>query len=61
MDNDGNRQLEYREFLNGLNDFGMMLAKEEVQQLFSIFDKDKSGTIDFDEFLESLRVSTGLS
>ena len=43
--------------MNGLNDYGIMIPKEEMQQVFSRFDQDKSGTIDFDEFLENLRVS----
>lgn len=38
-----------------------MINKEEAQELFRIFDKDNSGTIDFDEFLATLRVSLGIS
>lgn len=38
----------------------MMINKEEAQELFRIFDKDGSGTIDFDEFLVTLRVSLGI-
>ena len=57
-DDDGNKKLDYREFVNGLNDYGIMIPKEEMQQVFSRFDLDKSGTIDFDEFLENLRVSS---
>ena len=30
---------------------------QELQELFSAFDKDGSGVIDFDEFLLALRVS----
>ena len=30
---------------------------QEVKQMFDAFDKDKSGTLDFDEFLIALRVS----
>lgn len=55
-DDDGNKKLDYREFVNGLNDYGVMLSKEEMQAVFTRFDRDKSTTIDFDEFLENLRV-----
>lgn len=54
-DDDGNKKLDYREFVNGLNDYGVMLSKEEMQAVFTRFDRDKSTTIDFDEFLENLR------
>ncbi|XP_056402559.1 calcyphosin-like protein isoform X1 [Hyla sarda] len=55
MDDDNSRSLDFKEFLKGLNDYGVMIEKSEAQQLFSIFDKDGSGTIDFDEFLVTLR------
>lgn len=38
----------------------MMIDKEEAQEIFRAFDKDGSGTIDFDEFLVKLRVSPGI-
>lgn len=38
----------------------MMIDKEEAQEIFRVFDKDGSGTIDFDEFLVTLRVSPGI-
>ncbi|CAH2296496.1 calcyphosin [Pelobates cultripes] len=55
MDDDNNRTLDFKEFAKGLNDFGLMMEKQETQEVFSIFDKDGSGTIDFDEFLVTLR------
>jgi len=57
MDDDGSRSLDIREFTKGMNDYGMMMEKDEIQDLFSRFDADGSGTIDFDEFLKHLRVS----
>jgi Ca2+-binding EF-hand superfamily protein len=56
MDDDGSRSIDFREFTKGMQDYGLMLEKEEVQTLFSRFDQDSSGTIDFDEFLKNLRV-----
>ncbi|XP_066568292.1 calcyphosine-like b isoform X1 [Amia ocellicauda] len=55
MDDDNNRSLDMKEFIKGLNDYGVILEKQEAMQLFQQFDKDGNGTIDFDEFLLSLR------
>uniref|UniRef100_A0A8C4K6F0 Calcyphosine like n=1 Tax=Dromaius novaehollandiae TaxID=8790 RepID=A0A8C4K6F0_DRONO len=57
MDDDNSRTLDFKEFVKGLNDYAMMIDKEEAQAIFQIFDKDGSGTIDFDEFLVTLRVT----
>ena len=56
MDDDGNRSLDYSEFRKGLHDYGVDMEKDEIQKLFNTLDKDHSGTLDFDEFLVSLRV-----
>ncbi|XP_056587781.1 calcyphosine-like b isoform X2 [Triplophysa dalaica] len=55
MDDDNNRTLDQKEFLKGLNDYGVLIEKEEAINLFHRFDKDGSGFIDFDEFLITLR------
>ncbi|NXD73510.1 CAPSL protein, partial [Eolophus roseicapillus] len=60
MDDDNSRTLDFKEFVKGLNDYAVMIDKEEAQEIFRIFDKDGSGTIDFDEFLVTLRVSLGI-
>lgn len=57
MDDDRSRFLDMKEFLKGLNDYGILIEKEEAKDLFEKFDHDKSGTIDFDEFLVTLRVT----
>lgn len=44
-----------QEFKKGLRDFGVDLEPHEVAELFESFDRDGSGTIDFDEFLVKLR------
>lgn len=58
MDDDNSRTLDLKEFLKGLNDYGVLIEKEEAMNLFQRFDKDGSGLIDFDEFLITLRVNT---
>uniref|UniRef100_V9L9N0 Calcyphosin-like protein n=1 Tax=Callorhinchus milii TaxID=7868 RepID=V9L9N0_CALMI len=55
MDDDQSRTLDYKELTKGLRDYGVMMEKQDIQQLFQHFDKDSSGTIDFDEFLITLR------
>lgn len=57
MDDNENRSLDFKEFLKGLNDYGLMMEKDEAAALFQLFDHDGSGSIDFDEFLVTLRVN----
>jgi Ca2+-binding EF-hand superfamily protein len=57
MDDNKNRKLELEEFRKGVTEYGLNYSKEEMKELFNAFDKDHSGAIDFDEFLEKLRVS----
>ncbi|KAF8570413.1 hypothetical protein P879_06824 [Paragonimus westermani] len=55
IDDDGNKQLSFKEFYKGCNDFGANLTKEEITEIFQSIDKDGSGFIDFEEFLKALR------
>lgn len=61
MDDDGNRQISKEEFIKGCKDFGANLSNEEVDTLFREIDRDGSGSLIFDEFLEALRVGFILS
>ena len=38
-----------------MRDFGTGFSQEECTKLFDYFDKDRSGTVDFDEFIFTLR------
>jgi len=49
--------LDYKEFRNGLREFGVQLSPAEMKDIFDSVDIDNSGTIDFDEFILALRVS----
>ncbi|BFZ16639.1 hypothetical protein BsWGS_19677 [Bradybaena similaris] len=56
MDDDENRHLDKREFAKGIHDYGLTeFDKAQIDELFQIFDKDASGSIDFEEFLIRLR------
>ncbi|XP_047661425.1 calcyphosin-like protein isoform X2 [Tachysurus fulvidraco] len=55
MDDDKSRTLDLKEFMKGLNDYGVLIEKDEAIALFQQFDRDGSGQIDFDEFLLVLR------
>jgi Ca2+-binding EF-hand superfamily protein len=57
MDDDSNKQLSLDEFRKGLTGYGLMIDEEITKKLFEQLDKDKSGSLDFDEFLQALRVS----
>lgn len=55
LDDNRNRQVDFNELLWGLKDFGIMLTEEEAKTLLTKFDKDGSGSVDFDEFIRVLR------
>jgi len=55
MDKNGNRQIDINEFYWGLKEFGVSLSEEEAMGVLKIFDKDRSGTISFEEFLRALK------
>jgi len=55
MDDDGSKTLSFEEFSKGVRDVGCQLTKDEELQLFSEFDRDQLGTINFDEFLRTIQ------
>lgn len=55
MDTDDNRRLGPEELSIGLERYGLPLSSSKIQQLIDALDKDKSGTIRFDEFLLAIR------
>jgi calcyphosin len=60
LDNNGNRQLDLRELQYGLGDFGISVDEEQAKVILQAFDRDRSGTVNFDEFLRAIRVSQHL-
>eukprot|EP00947_MAST-08B_sp_MAST-8B-sp1_P005632 g5632.t1 len=55
MDDDGSKQLSKDELYYGLRDYGVDLKPRELKVVFAYFDRDRSGTISFDEFLRGIR------
>ena len=56
MDDNGNKMLDVDDFRWGLIDYGISITKEEAQQVLNHFDRDRNGSVDFNEFLRALKV-----
>eukprot|EP00943_MAST-04B_sp_MAST-4B-sp1_P004168 g4168.t1 len=54
MDDSGDHRLSKEELKYGLKDFKVILSDDEVDIIFSYFDSDGDGSINFDEFLLGL-------
>ena len=57
MDLNKNRNLDVSELEGGLRIIGINLNEEQCAALLKHFDKDGNGTINFNEFLTTIRVS----
>ena len=55
IDDDGSRSLSFLEFRKCLNDFRVDVPPEAARTLFSAFDVNGDGSIDYDEFLREIR------
>jgi Ca2+-binding EF-hand superfamily protein len=56
MDDDGSKSLSSYEFEKAMRDFGLRVPAPEVKALFRTFDRDGSGSISFDELLQTVQV-----
>ena len=54
---DGNKKVDRSEFVVGMRENGVNLSAQEYTLLFDYFDKDRDGTVCFDEFLVGVRGS----
>ncbi|EUB62313.1 Calcyphosin-like protein [Echinococcus granulosus] len=59
IDDDNNKLISKEEFVKVCHDFRVGLTNDETDGLFAEIDRDGSGSINFDEFLEALRVQCG--
>lgn len=55
MDDDGSRGLNPEEFAKAMHDYGTGFSQAEVNALFTGFDTNRNGVIDYDEFLRFIR------
>jgi calcyphosin len=55
IDKDNSGQLSPAEFKVAMSKFRVGLNNDEVKILFDYYDRDRSGTLNFDEFLKGLR------
>lgn len=55
MDDNGNGALSVSEFQKAMRECALDLSPEDCSALFMYFDKDGSGDIDFEEFLQGVR------
>lgn len=55
LDDNRNRQIDLNELMWGLKDFNIHLDEDQAKVLLKRFDRDGSGTVNFDEFLVALR------
>ena len=57
-DDDGNRQLNLVELKKKtIRETSLTIVNDlQLSQLFTLFDRDRNGSVDFDEFLVTLRV-----
>jgi len=55
MDDNGNNKLDIGEFIKGMRDFRVEISEDEAGLLFRYLDADRSGSIDYEEFLHRLQ------
>lgn len=54
MDSDGSGALDIEEFKRALADYKVQASPEEAEQIFGIFDRNRDGTINFEEFMTAI-------
>lgn len=57
IDDDNSKSINLVEFKKAIKECGLNLSDLQLSQLFAVFDKDRNGVVDFDEFLTVTRVS----
>ncbi len=55
MDDDGSKSISLPEFSKACRDFKVGISDENVPVLFDIFDTNRDGTLNIDEFLYAIR------
>jgi len=55
MDDNNSRSLDLYEFTKAVKDYMLGFNDAEIKTLYNYFDVDRSGSVDYDEFIRSLR------
>lgn len=55
MDDDNSKSLDIYEFTKAVKDYRIDISDADIQVVFNAFDRDRNGTIDYDEFLRGVR------
>jgi Ca2+-binding EF-hand superfamily protein len=55
MDDDNSKNLSKAEFNKAMQDFALGFTAQQCSALFDYFDVDRSGSIDYDEFIRAIR------
>jgi Ca2+-binding EF-hand superfamily protein len=55
MDDNNSKSLDKYEFTKAMTDYMLGFNEGEISKLFSYFDFDRSGLIEFDEFIRAIR------
>ena len=56
LDQNRDKKLDFYEFQDAINDYGVEMSSAEQQECFNEMDLEGNGVINFDEFLIALRV-----
>ena len=56
MVDDRSMDLDIYEFRKAIKDLRINVLDKDIERLFNIFDRDRSGKISYDEFLRAVRV-----
>ena len=55
MDDNNSGTIDVGEFKKAIKEFRIDLNEQETRDVFSHFDRDSSGSIDYDEFVRGVR------
>lgn len=55
MDDDQSHDLDIYEFKKAIKDFRVNILDRDIERLYNIFDRDRSGKISYDELLRGVR------
>ena len=55
MDDDNSKDLSLVEFRKACNDYRLDMSPEDIDMLFRAFDRDRSGSVDYDELIRGIR------